>query len=92
LELIHLMDALRIMEQKERNNLPLTFDLKWVSYSDSKQTGGEIKTAKNVIKCGLQANMRDNEMIGIKPIGHVGHPTAVYFRLIKEFNGMEVYW
>ncbi len=73
------------------NNSKDPFQIKFVTYNESKQTGGEFIELKNCFKVGASYNLNENDMISVRQEHNSNHPYPIHIHLIKEFNNQKVY-
>lgn len=85
-----LIDALRIIGEKDIKGDPVQFDLVYSDCNRTEITGGSIIEMKGVIKTGLPYNMKDNFMIGIKHPNSSKPPIPVHCRLITQINSEHI--
>lgn len=89
---MRLADALKVFDLKDKGDAPVPFDVDYVSCNRSKNTGGEIKKLKGVVKTGLPWSMSSTFMIGVKVPGSGSNPTAIHCRLILKVNGEQLFY
>lgn len=80
---IHLREALEIMDDKL-----IPFGLKFVSYDENRNTGGEIIELNNCVKVG---GSKENDIILVKQSDRSTHHYPVHTFLLMEINGAEVF-
>jgi hypothetical protein len=83
---IHLRDMLVKMKEKDRNGTPIPFDIVFTKLST-----GEVATINNAVMTGLRHNMKDHRTIGVINTDSK-QVRAIKIRLIKKFNGIDVFW
>lgn len=83
--MIALHDALIKMDEKDRNGRRILCNIDYIKLST-----GEVEKYRGVHKTGLRHNMKDQRTIGIK--FKTGETKALKIRLIKTFNGENVFW
>lgn len=88
--MIALIDVLRKMDEKDAAGNPLSFSIRFYTYSRKTKVGGEKIEMENAVKTGLPFSLKDNQMIGVKVPHSSHHPIAVNTRLITRFNGQKV--
>lgn len=86
METIAIRDVLSQM-----NNSDVPFQMKFVTYNDSKKEGGKIITLTKAVRTGASFNLKDNDMICVKQLDNSHHPHPVHIHLITEFNNKKVH-
>jgi hypothetical protein len=81
-----LIDALNQMEEKDR-----TFQIKWVSFNKSKNSGGQIMELTHAKRVGAKYNLSNQDMISVKQTGNSNHPYPIHTHLIVEFNNQPIF-
>ncbi len=67
------------------------FQITFVSYDESRKTGGENISLTKAFKVGAKYNLNDNDMIAVRQEKNSNHPYPVHIHLITEFNNQKVF-
>lgn len=86
---IKLAEALDIMVDKEDSLRP--FDIEFVSYDESRNSGGELISLKNCKQVGASHNRKSNGTVVVKQIDRDSHPYTVHHHLILKVNDQEIF-
>lgn len=81
---ISLIDALAITEDDSKK-----FQIKFVTFNKSKQTGGQIIELDNCQRGGAKFNLSNQDMISVRQ-PH-GHPYPIHTHLILEVNHQPIF-
>jgi len=90
---IRLAEVLRSMEESHNPDGSYNpFNITFVKYSQfKKKENGKIVSLKNVVKCGLPFNVKENMQRGLYNPA-TDEKKTVNIWLIIEFNGFKVVW
>jgi len=82
---ISLSDALKVMDERERNGKPLPFAIKFV------ERNGAFVDLKNCVRVGLRQDLHDKGYIGIRILKSAEHVIPAHIRTITKFNGKQIF-
>lgn len=83
---IKLKEALRIMDQRDVNGMPLPFQIAFYPMSRKLSQFKRIELS-HAVRCGLPAgHVTKRHLVGVRPVLRSKHPYSVHTRLIVEFN------
>jgi len=78
---------------KEMREAKTPFSVEFVTYSTTRQTGGEHVKMKNVLEAGQQANDNKNAMIAFREADKLdGKHRRCYIWSILKFNNKKIVW
>ena len=70
----------------------MPFQIKFVTYDESRKKGGKIIELKSARTTGAKYNMASIDMITVRPTNNDDHPYPVHIHLITEFNNQKVHF
>lgn len=78
---------------KEMRESKKPFSVEYITYSTTRQTGGEVVKMKNVLEVGQQANANRNQMIAFREADKVdGNIRRCYIYSVQKFNNKKIVW
>ena len=83
---IHLNDALAQMDERQRNNRPLVFSIKFM------KSTGQFVNLENCVRVGLSEGQHKKKYIGIMIVDSAEHVMPVHIRGILKFNNKKVFY
>lgn len=71
---------------------PKPFSISFYTINMKTRKGGELKVLPKAVRCGLKADAKELDLIGILPQGEQEgeHSITVHIPLIETFNGKRV--
>lgn len=85
-------EALKLMRRKDEKGMPLPFSIKYLTADRTRQTGGQWRTAENVVVAGTPTYHYGLQIVSIRPWGSTQRPKAVHVKLIFEYQEKEGRW